>query len=195
MRRIERLSEKDRSLLQCAAVEGEVFSSNTLSHVLGIGRMEVLRTLGRLERVHQIIRSEGVRYHFDHLNIREVLYNELSDELRRALHRSIAEFKERAHPDDPDPVLYDLAYHFSRSEDVDRAITYLMQAGNRARRLQAEREAIGYFERASDLLGTLPSGEREEQRTSVNETLGGLHVLVGEHDLALDRYEKALMYA
>ena len=194
MRRIERLSEGDHSLLRCAAVEGEVFSSSTLCHVLDADRMEVLRTLGRLERVHQIVRSEGVRYRFDHPRIREVLYDELSDELKGTLHLSIAEFKERTHADDPEPVLYDLAHHFSRSEDVEKAISYLLRAGNRSRRLHADREAIAYFERASDLLETIPTG-REEQRVSADETLGDLHLLVGESDLAFDRYGRALAHA
>ncbi len=46
--------------------------------------------------------------------------------------------------------------HFERAEVLDKAIAFLLQAGNRAAKLSANEEAVGHFSRGLELLKRLP---------------------------------------
>jgi predicted ATPase len=57
-----------------------------------------------------------------------------------------------------DDLLTELAYHFSHSEDVDKAIEYLGRAGQQALQRSAHAEAVTSLTAAIDLLQRLPDG-------------------------------------
>jgi tetratricopeptide (TPR) repeat protein len=53
-----------------------------------------------------------------------------------------------------------LAYHYERSAAEEKAVEYLMKAGEKAKRLYLNEDAIGYFRRALDRLRRQGSGAR-----------------------------------
>ncbi|MCK4591652.1 MAG: AAA family ATPase, partial [Candidatus Latescibacteria bacterium] len=190
VRRIERLEEEQRELLQLAAVEGERFTLDVLANVLNIPKIRLLKTFHRLERVYQIIKAEGDKYTFNHTKIREVLYAEIPDELRRAYHLAVGEYLETAHKDDPDSILSELANHFHSGEDFDRAFPYLVKAGDRANRLFASKESCAYYEQALDSLEKANLIEdKETLRKELLRKLGSSYELLGNLDSALESYE------
>jgi predicted ATPase len=70
-------------------------------------------------------------------------------------------------------VAAELAVHFERGRDSQRAILYLHKAGTNAIRRNAHREAIGYLTKGLDLLKILPENpERQHQELSLQLTLG-----------------------
>ena len=186
-RRIERLSPEGRRLLECAAVEGEVFSSDVLCEVLGLERMEVLSRLCDLEQVHQIIHGAGRGYRFDHPRVRDVLYEGLSEELRAEIHRAIGRFKEKR---SQEPV-FELAQHFFRAGDLKKAIGYLIRAGEKAQVLYASWDAVGYYRDALRCLEQLP-GDAGDRALRVYEGLGDAYYALGELERAVENYEQTL---
>lgn len=50
-----------------------------------------------------------------------------------------------------------LAYHYERSAAEDKAVEYLLKAGEKARRAYHNEAAISYFQRALDRLDASPS--------------------------------------
>src|SRR5438046_10645126 len=72
-----------------------------------------------------------------------------------------------------------LALDFGRSDDRDRAVRYLCAAGDRARLLYLNREAIHYYEDALGRLGN--AGRDRDMRAEVLPSLGAaLEVLPGD---------------
>ena len=57
-----------------------------------------------------------------------------------------------------------LAWHFEAAGQLDRAITYLLQAGQEAHRLAAPVEADTFYRRGLDLLTQLPPSTERDQR-------------------------------
>ena len=166
--RVERLDEDQRELLQYAAVVGERFSSTVLSYGLEMKKIHLLKILHRLERVHQVILSEGNMFVFHHPKIREVLYEEIPDELRREYHCLIGQCLEDLHIDNVDTVLNDLARHFYFGKNFDKAVTYLVKAGNRAAKLYAHREACEHYERA---LHSLEKSESIQEKANLRNDI------------------------
>ena len=190
VRRIERLEEDQRELLQLAAVEGERFTSTVLSGVLNVPKIQLLKTFHRLERVYQIIKAEGDKYVFNHTKIKEILYAEIPAELRRAYHLAVGEYLETAHKDDLDSILGELANHFHCGEDFDRAFPYLVQAGDRANRLFASKESCTYYEQALDSLEKADRiEEKDTPRKELLHKLGSSYEVLGNLDSALESYE------
>ena len=97
--RIDRLDRTQRELLNLASVEGEYFTLQFISKILGIEEIKVSRLLSRdLYRRHKLIGEMGeitignqrlTRYRFGHLLIQEFLYNQLSRAEQRIYHRAI----------------------------------------------------------------------------------------------------------
>jgi predicted ATPase len=83
---------------------------------------------------------------------------------RKALHRVAGEAIEALFPERLDELAATLAYHFDRADVLDKAIAFLLQAGNRAVKLSAFEEAVEHFSRGLELLNGLPdSPERKGQ--------------------------------
>ncbi|MDJ0973174.1 MAG: tetratricopeptide repeat protein [Planctomycetota bacterium] len=89
--RLDRLDEADRQLLEAAACCGFRFDPLLLPSVLDLEEIDVLRRLGRIERLHQLVRSVGRGCNFDHHLVHDVLYRGLSDLLKEHYHARIAD--------------------------------------------------------------------------------------------------------
>ena len=97
--RLERLASDERQLLQCAAVEGEVFHREALTPLVGERLAAMLdEPLSRLVR-KELIRphpDRDDRYRFRHLLIRDAAYEALPEEMRARLHERFAGWLEQS---------------------------------------------------------------------------------------------------
>ena len=97
--RLERLASDERQLLQCAAVEGEVFHREALTPLVGERLAAMLdESLSRLVR-KELIRphpDRDDRYRFRHLLIRDAAYEALPEEMRARLHERFASWLEQS---------------------------------------------------------------------------------------------------
>ncbi|MBI4551205.1 MAG: tetratricopeptide repeat protein [Candidatus Latescibacteria bacterium] len=191
IRRLDRLEKDQRELLQVAAVEGERFTSNVLARALDLNRIKLLRVLHHLERVHQLVVPVDGKYKFDHTKIREILYNEISQELRQEYHLIIADCLEQEHQDHMEPAVNDLATHLYLGGDVKRAIPYLLQAGSNTARLFAFREAARYFDQALDAMTRSHSTDDSAWANLMLQT-GQVYYNLGDWTKALERFEATL---
>jgi len=191
--RINALKEEERDILNCASVVGEEFSSNVIENVSGVGRIRLLKTLNNIEGKYHLIRSSEDRCRFDHSKIREVLYNEIAPELRNEYHSIIAKYLEEINKDRLEEVVTDLAHHYYRSGNTQKAIPYLLKAGEDAREKWAAFEAARFFSQALEMTG---SGERwSEDSTRALEALGDVYAFTAQHEKANECYEKGMTSA
>ena len=191
LRRIEGLSEEKRELLQAAAVVGNRFESDVLVEVAGVSRMALLKMLYKLEKKHGILQSEKGVYAFDHPQVREVLYNELPEELREEVHRMVGFFLLEKHAEKLDRVTEELAQHFFEAREYQEALPYVVEAGERANRLFAFKEAARYFERGLTCLDEGAEGEDGLRKELLSKSGWALDVL-GQWERSQGIYQQLL---
>lgn len=172
--RIGRLPLKLQEALKAASVEGEVFTAEVLARVQQVDEREMVRQLsGELDQRHRLVLGEGSQrlepggqrlshYRFRHILFQRYLYQRLDEAERSYLHEAVGNELERLFGERKDTIAVELARHYVQAGQADKAVDYLLLAGDQARRLYAYQEAIDYYEQALALLreGDQTSRER-----------------------------------
>jgi hypothetical protein len=156
--RVNRLETDLRELLSIASVEGDDFTAQVVASVQQVQERTLLRQLSQeLEKRHRLVRERGevqagsrilARYRFGHHLFQHYLYNELSAGERRLLHKEVAKTLEQLYEGHLDEITVQLARHYQFAGDVAQAVAHLSRAGDRARRLYANQEALGHLDQA-----------------------------------------------
>ena len=122
------LTARRESLLQTLAVIGREFSSSLLRKVVTQPEDDLHRFLSRFqagEFVYEQPAFPEVEYIFKHALTQEVAYNSLLIERRKVLHERTAQAIEEVYRHRLDDHYSELAYHYSRSGNTQKAIDYL----------------------------------------------------------------------
>jgi predicted ATPase/DNA-binding SARP family transcriptional activator/predicted negative regulator of RcsB-dependent stress response len=181
--RIARLPFEWQGTLAAASVEGETFIAEIVARALELDEKEMIRRLsGPLTKQYRLVVAQSLRrsgaqrlsrYRFRHHLFQKYLYNHIDEVERACLHETIGNALETVYETQPDEAATQLAYHFEAAGVVDKTVDYLLQAGKRAVRLSAHREAIEHFTRGLELLETLPkSSERDQKELALQLALG-----------------------
>jgi DNA-binding SARP family transcriptional activator/tetratricopeptide (TPR) repeat protein len=154
--RLDRLDSGARQVLEAGAVLGYRFTLEMLQATSGRREEEVVDGVEIL-LARQLLSEQEQAYLFNHEIIRALAYHDLSSGRRLLLHRRAGEALQRLRPAD----VAALAWHYEQGEGgTDRAIGYLLQAGDRARGIYAYEEASQYYQRALVLLKERGETER-----------------------------------
>ncbi len=201
--RIARLPADLRETLTIGSVVGEEFSAQVVARVQKMSEHELVRTLSReLEKCYLLVIEQGEikighqylsQYRFSHTMIQQYLYDDLGAGERRILHSEIAETLENLYADQTDEIALQLAHHYEAGGNAEKAIDYLIIAGDGAFRGYAHNEAISAYTRALKL------GEQDliasEQLTHIYLRRGRALELSSQYELALQNYSAMLKYA
>jgi class 3 adenylate cyclase/tetratricopeptide (TPR) repeat protein len=158
--RIDRLASEDKRVLQAASVIGMEIPHATLDAILELSGPELEASLDRLQRAQFLYRMRVFpepEYAFKHGLTREVAYDGLLLQRRRALHGQIVEAIERLYAERLVDKVDRLAQHALAGEVWDKAVHYSRQAAGKAAQTAAYRAAIGALEQALVALDHLPS--------------------------------------
>ena len=163
--RVHRLPDEAKRLLQTASVLGREVSLQLLSAIWeGPENLEPhLRELMRLEFLYQQTKGTEPVYIFKHALTQEVAYESLSVSRRQALHAAVGRALETLYADRLDDAYERLAYHYSRTEQVPKAVEYLTRFAGKAARRYAHVEAVRALQEALAHVGRLPAEEQERQ--------------------------------
>jgi oligopeptide transport system substrate-binding protein len=161
--RIDRLTPQCHDVLTAASVLGRRFGLPLLEGVTGgNGQLrEVLSELQRLDLIREGRRWPQPEYRFKHALIQEAAYRTILGEKRVQLHRKAAEWLEVRYAGSEEEVYGLLAHHWLAANDEDKAISYLTQAGDKARLEYGLDEAIGHYR------ALLPLLERRDERQAI----------------------------
>ena len=174
--RMDRLPTEEKALLQTLAVIGREFSSSLLRKVVTRPEDELHRLLSRLqagEFVYEQPAFPEVEYIFKHALTQEVAYSSLLIERRKVLHERTAQAMEEVYHTRLEDHYSELAYHYSRSGNTQKAVDYLSLAGQQAGQRSAHAEAIRHLTSALELLKTLTdTSERIQQELTLQIALG-----------------------
>jgi class 3 adenylate cyclase/tetratricopeptide (TPR) repeat protein len=162
--RLDRLTPDERTVVECAAVEGQEFSHAAAQALVpGPLRDRLADSLQALVRKDLIRPTGDETYRFKHLLLRDAAYDALPKERRSELHERFADWLEGMNPELEEIVGYHLEQaHLYRAElgPVDergrdlarRASTLLAAAGRRASDRADVPATINLLERAVRLL-------------------------------------------
>jgi len=103
-------------------------------------------------------------YIFKHALTQEVAYDSLLIERRKFLHERTGQALESMFAEQLDDHFGKLAHHYSRSDNVSKAVEYLGRAGQQAMQRSAYAEAISGLNTAMGLLQRLPDSPERIQR-------------------------------
>ena len=174
--RIDRLAPDEKALLQQLAVIGREFPLGLVRQVVPRSEDELYRVLASLQHKEFLYEQPAfpeVEYIFKHALTQEVAYNSVLHERRKVLHERTAQAIEQLFQDRLEEHYSDLAHHYSRSGDTQKAVEYLGLAGQQAEQRSAYTEAITHLTTALELLKTLPdTPERTQQELNLQITLG-----------------------
>jgi tetratricopeptide (TPR) repeat protein len=165
MARLDRLGPVAKEVAQTGAVLGREFSYELLRAVWECDEAELKEALERLAEVG-IVWCRGTaplaQYVFRHALLQEAAYSALLRGTRQLIHSQAADALMLQTDKDASAGPEVIAHHLQLAGRPDEAITYWRQAGERAVRRAANREAVGHLRRALSLLEAQP--ETAERR-------------------------------
>ncbi|MGH7820085.1 MAG: adenylate/guanylate cyclase domain-containing protein [Candidatus Binatia bacterium] len=176
--RIDRLGEREKHVLQTAAVIGRLFAEPVLRRVAGLaddGLAAALHKLADAEFVYEEALYPELQYVFKHALTQEVAYHSVLVERRKTLHERTAQAIETLCHDSLESHYGELAHHYKLSGNIAKAIEYLHLAGEQAGERSANAEAASHLTAALGLLQKLPeTRERDRRELSIQATLGAV---------------------
>jgi class 3 adenylate cyclase/tetratricopeptide (TPR) repeat protein len=167
MARVDSLPEIAKGLLQTGSVLGREFSHDLINRVVELPEQELISHLSALKD-SELLYERGIypqsTYIFKHALTQEVAYDSLLLKRRKEIHEEIGKAIEQLYPDRLEELYEMLGYHYSKSENHEKAYHYLVQAGDAAARLYAYAEARLHYARALEALARLPDTEDNHRR-------------------------------
>lgn len=195
--RVDRLPPDARRVLELASVIGRSFPLSLLQWLAqqeapGVTFYPAFQRLeeAALVRRWQSPTGAGVEHVFRHVLMRDTIYNELLRERRRLLHRRVAEAIESLYKDRLEGQVELLAHHYLEGQAADRALPYLIQAGQRAAARFDNSQALKFLKTACELLDQ--TGATARQRIDLFAALGDIQTLTGDYEGGQRCYERAL---
>src|SRR5262249_44797898 len=135
-----------------------------------------------LDKQHRLVRAHSLawlgsqrlsHYRFRHQLFQQYVYHSLAEMERAYLHEAVGSVLEALYAKQSEQVAVQLARHFEQAGLMEKALTYLLQAGKRAARLAANQEAIAHLSNGLALLGRLPdTPERAQTELELQIALG-----------------------
>jgi len=193
LERASSLGEKVETMLMSGAVLGREFRFEVLRKISGLSDSDVLDALDAALSGHLLEETE-TGYRFRHSLIRHALYDSSSRARRNMLHLHAAEEIESSFSDRHsalDSQLESLAYHYLRSTQRERALTYLLKAGEQASSVYALEVAIKHYEDALSLMDEFKMDD-QAQRWKIHESLGWSYDTLADIPRSVGHFEQAL---
>jgi DNA-binding SARP family transcriptional activator len=181
--RLRRLNEAQQALLTTACVEGERFTACVVARVHGLDERAVVQQLSRdLDKGQRLVTAQAVerigdqrlsRYRFRHHLIQHYLYHNLDAPQRTYLHEAVGTALEALYGEQTQQAAIQLARHFQRAGIINKAVHYLLQAGEQALGLGDYEKAVDHLSTGLKLLETAPQDPWRAQQESMLQTALG----------------------
>jgi class 3 adenylate cyclase/tetratricopeptide (TPR) repeat protein len=200
MTRLDRLEEAPRRTAQVASIAGRTAPWDVLAQLTADPAPRLNANLAHLEQ-HEILRQTQrkteITYAFRHALMQSVCYESLPARLRRAHHSALAEYLEKQLASAPQSeTLYPLiAYHAFAGQGWERALRYLLLAGQQAQSRCANLEACEYFKKALHCISQAPAIGTPESLRVIQAALGELLTTSGDYEQAQAHLRAALALA
>jgi tetratricopeptide (TPR) repeat protein len=151
--------------MQVASVIGREFVFRILQAISGM--REELKThllnLQSLEFIYEKSLFPELEYIFKHALTQEVAYNSLLLKRRKEIHEKIGSTIEDLYAERMEEFYEMLAYHYSRSDSLEKALQYQRLSANKATRSNSLWEALRFHRESLMLLKQMPETDRSKK--------------------------------
>jgi len=163
--RMDRLEENLKRTMQVASVIGRDFAFRILQTIVDMKEdlKANLLNLQGLEFIYEKSLFPELEYIFKHALTQEVAYNSLLQKRRKEIHENIGKAIEEIYGDRLEEFYEMLAYHYSRSDNLEKACRYSRLSGEKASGNYSHLEAYGFYKDAIDLLNKSPETEDNQK--------------------------------
>ena len=191
--RVNLAGQMARQVLGTAAVIDRTFDFDTVWRASGRTELEVVDALEELVGHGLVVQApvvegQDVTYDFSHEKLRRFIYESMSPARRRVLHRRVAEaFAQSSRGLTQSQVPALIARHYELGGNQADAALFRELAGERARDVYANKEALDHYQAALSL------GHPDPAR--MHRGAGDMYVLLGEYGKALNSYQAAAAHA
>lgn len=179
----EQLSPAAQTIVAAASVAGVEFAAAAVAAAVGAPTEEVDAQCAMLAHHGQFVRANGTAtwpdgtvtacYGFEHALYQEVVYERLPVGTRTRVHQQIGARLELGYAEQARDIAAELAIHFVHGRDTHRAVRYLQQAADNARRRHAHSEVVAHCSTGLALLEVLPeTPERLRHELALQAILG-----------------------
>jgi class 3 adenylate cyclase/tetratricopeptide (TPR) repeat protein len=194
--RVGRLQAEAKYVLQCASVIGRLFKYRLLEYLAEHERNldQYLSEFEERELVYEERTVPELEYAFKHALTQEATYQSILERRRKEFHHQVAVGIERLYQERLEEYYDELAHHYSMSEDAEKAMEYLLKAGEKAKRSYANEVAISHFQKALEMIerGDM---ERDDWKLEALRGLGEVHLGIGKIAESVEVFEKAIALA
>jgi tetratricopeptide (TPR) repeat protein len=169
-RRLALVSREATRVMGTAAVIGRSFNFGLLEAATHAEPDPLVDSLEEAEKAGLIssrLEYPEARFRFSHELIRRAVLDEISVARRQRLHLNVAKAMEQVYANSLEEHAEDLAHHFwsaGAAADPSKTVRYLQIAGEKAVRSSANPEAIDHFNKALQLIDTLPETQQRLQQ-------------------------------
>ena len=195
--RLDRLPQDVRRLAQEAAVIGPRFDAGLLGDTATeSAKVEAgLELLCDAEIIEEVAGANPISlqsYRFTQTMLQDVIYQNLLLQRRIEMHERIGAALERLHGTDPEMLedLILLGHHFSLSAHKPKGSHYLRVAGDRARAMYANDDAIRLYQQALAVL--LTTSDQGPEQLVLCERIADLSGAAGRRSTAEEHYRTVL---
>ncbi|HYB77531.1 MAG TPA: AAA family ATPase [Thermoplasmata archaeon] len=190
--RLAQLKPRAVDVLRQASVLGAQFTFDALQRVTAIPPDELLSNLEEAVRA-RLLEERAVgpgraTYGFTDRTVPETLYDEIGLVRRARYHSTVARVFETMSSEGGSIPSAELAYHFLRANEYEKALEYTLLAAQESVRLFAREEALRQYATAQELLESRPD---EKRRAEILFNVGDQLNLLGRYTEAFRTMEQA----
>ena len=193
--RIDRLEDNLKSTMQVASVIGRDFAFRILQTITDMKEelKSHLINLQGLEFIYEKRLFPELEYIFKHILTQEVAYNSLLTKRRKEIHEKIGKAIEEIYTDRLEEFYEMLAYHYSKSDNHEKAYTYFRLSGNKSLKKHSPWEALHHYKEAVNALKELPaSDDTRKDQIEIYRLLHAPSVILGYPEGSLEIFQDAL---
>ncbi len=144
--RLDRLSGEIKEFIQTASVLGKEFFINILENMMG--RSDALLIAENIENENIWTIMNSIRCIFRHALLRDCAYEMQLENRLKEIHLLAAESYQKVFSEFRDEYYGDMAYHYEKAGNNEKAAVYYELAGNRASEANNTAQAYNYLEKA-----------------------------------------------
>ena len=192
-RRLVQFDQTKRRLLDVLSILGKPVSPKFVQTLRSFADTPILPHLRELEEagvVAKLFDDRKLQFEIAQPKVREILYSKVEDDDRQRYHAEVAAALHDAYEGQEDEILEDLAYHYQRSGQREKAIALTLRAGDWLRRIFANERAFDCY------VYVLEQVEGDAERIGVwadtQQKIGDLCVNLGRYGIAERSYAMLL---
>jgi tetratricopeptide (TPR) repeat protein len=194
MARVDALPERAKKVIQAGSAIEREFSYELIKQVVNMPQEELLSNLAILKDI-ELIYERGIYpksgYVFKHALTQEVVYSSILKDRAKKYHEKIAKAIENIYAERLEEVYASLAYHYSQSDNQQKAYEYFKLSGIKASDNYANQEACNFFKDALELLNRMPdTTENKKKKIEIIRLIYAPITLIGFPDDSLEIFQK-----